>query len=251
MMTAIGQQTAWIKGAGAHCANEKPSARQVWRLVVLGPPGVGKGTQAELLCERLGVCHLSTGDVFRACRSLPPQERAPAINAALELMQRGELVSDQVVMNIIRERASCLHCGGGFLLDGFPRTFAQAIALDALLQQEGLTLTAALNYVMNLDEIVTRLAGRRTCAACGASFHESRRPPRVLGVCDSCGGKLCQRDDDRPEAVRVRMQAYQASASPVVAFYEKRGLLRSIRAEGLPEEVFRKTMSALNGTILS
>ncbi len=239
-------RAAWIKGAGARCANEKPAARQIWRLVLLGPPGVGKGTQAELLCAHLGVCHLSTGDVFRACRALPAPERAPAINAALELMERGELVSDEVVMDVIRERARCLHCGGGFLLDGFPRTLAQAAALESLLRDEGLVLTAAVNYTMDLEEIVGRLAGRRVCAKCGATFHLTRRPSRLPGVCDACGGKLCQREDDRPETVRVRMQAYQKSAGPVVEFYEKRGLLRSIGAAGRPREVFDETMSALN-----
>jgi adenylate kinase len=240
------ERIAWIKGPGAQCQDQPRQLNQPWRVILLGPPGVGKGTQADLLSRRLGACHLSTGEVFRAASSIAPQERAPALASALELMHRGELVPDGVVLGIIRERIGCLHCGGGFLLDGFPRTTAQAEALEALLQKEGIALNAVVNYEMNLEEIVKRLAGRLTCAKCGTPFHLTGRPPRAPGVCDHCGGDLVQRDDDRPKAIRARLDAYQKTAQPLITFYRKRGLLISVDSSGSAENVCGATLTALN-----
>jgi adenylate kinase len=240
-------RASWIKGGEAQC--NIPAERQAkpLRFVLLGAPGVGKGTQAELLCERLGTCHLSTGDVFRAARCLTPEERSPALDAALEYMQRGDLVPDTTVLDLVQERTRCLRCGGGFLLDGFPRTVAQAEALSELLERENIKLTAVLNYDLALDKVVARLSGRRTCPGCKAVFHVTARPPKVAGVCDHCGGSLYQREDDRPEAIRTRMEVYQKSTKPLIDFYQKRGVLVTIEAEGTPEEIYERTLTALNG----
>jgi adenylate kinase len=220
----------------------------VYRLILLGPPGVGKGTQAELLCERLGTCHLSTGDLFRAAAR---EERpSPAIAAAVEAMRRGELVSDQLVIDIIRERSQCLQCQGGFLLDGFPRTLSQAEALHEMLQQSGVALDAVLSYELPLDEIVDRIGGRRTCAASKAVYHVSARPPAVEGVCDRCGGALVQRDDDRPDAVRVRMASYLEATRPLCDYYARRGELIVVSAAGQPDEILSNTLEALDGRLV-
>jgi adenylate kinase len=225
---------------------EKPA--RAWRLVLLGAPGVGKGTQAELLCARLGPCHLSTGDVFRAAKCLAEGERSPAMNEALDYMRRGALVPDSTVLMMVRERVGCLRCSGGFLLDGFPRTVAQAQALEDILQEENLALDAVLNYELPLDEIVSRLSGRRTCGGCKAVFHVQTRPPKTEGVCDHCGGKLYQREDDQPDSIRVRMDAYEKSTAPLTAYYGGRKLLVPVTAAGSPEAIFQRTLAALNGT---
>jgi adenylate kinase len=238
-------RVAWIKGADFKCEVLPSPPPRIFRLVLLGAPGVGKGTQAELLCERLGTCHLSTGDIFRAAKSLAPGDRSPALEAALGYMKRGDLVPDQTVLDLIRERTSCLRCRGGFLLDGFPRTATQAEAFAQMLEQEALPLDAVLNYELPIEKVVARLSGRRTCPDCKSVFHITGRPPRVEGVCDHCGGKLQQREDDRPEAVRVRMEVYEKSTMPLTDFYRKRGLLVNIEAEGTPEEIYQRTLNAL------
>jgi len=212
----------------------------------LGAPGIGKGTQAELLCEGLGTCHLSTGDVFRAAKSLQPCDRSPALEMALESMRRGELVQDSTVLDMIKERTRCLTCHGGFLLDGFPRTVVQAEALGQLLQEEDVQLDAVLTYELALDKVVSRLSGRRTCPGCKAVFHVSARPPKVEGVCDHCGGALYQREDDRPEAIKVRMETYERSTAPLIDYYRRQGLLVSVTAEGSPEEIYQRSVTALN-----
>ena len=202
-----------------------------------------------MLHERLGACQLSTGDVFRAAKGLPEGERSPALNKALEYMRLGKLVPDETVLDMVRERVHCLRCPDGFLLDGFPRTVAQADALEKILQKEKLPLTAALNYELPLETILSRLGGRRTCSGCKAVFHVTNQPPRVEGICDSCGAKLIVREDDRPESIRVRMDAYEKSTRPLIEFYQKRGVLVSITAEGSPEEICRRTMSKLDSVI--
>jgi adenylate kinase len=204
---------------------------------------VGKGTQAELLCKALGTCHLSTGDVFRAAQC--QHEPSPALKAALEAMRRGELVSDGLVVSMVSERSGCLSCGGGFLLDGFPRTEAQAEALDDLLDQQGVCLDAVLSYELPIDEIVERLSGRRTCGKCKAVFHVTARPPQQEGICDACGGQLIQREDDRPESIRVRMRAYEESTRPLADYYKRTGRLVAVSAEGTPEEILERSLTAL------
>lgn len=238
-------RTAWIKGGIARCSSPPREVSHAWKLALLGAPGVGKGTQAGLLSERLGSCHLSTGDVFRAAKSLKATDLTPALTVALDCMRRGDLVSDDTVLGLVYERLRCLHCGGGFLLDGFPRTVVQAQSLDKLLRQEGLALDAVVNYEMEIDEIVARLAGRRSCPGCKAVYHVTDLPPKQAGICDKCGKELVQREDDRPESVRVRMQVYLDSASPLVEFYRERGLLISVSAKGSADEICRRTVAAL------
>jgi adenylate kinase len=244
-MQTKSDRTAWIKGGEARCQVLPKTQTKPRRLVLLGAPGVGKGTQAELLSGRLGACHLSTGDIFRAAKSLDVCERTPTMTSALNFMLRGDLVPDEIVLGLVAERAGCLRCRGGFLLDGFPRTVAQAEALDKLLVEQNAGLEAVLSYEMPLDKIVSRLSGRRTCSVCKAVFHLETRPPRVDSVCDHCGAGLYQREDDRPESVRVRMDAYQKSTSPLADFYRRQGLLVAILADGTPEQIFERTMTEL------
>jgi adenylate kinase len=239
-------RTAWFRGDGAPCANQLPASPHAgpYRLVLLGPPGVGKGTQAELLHQALGACHLSTGDIFRAARC--ETEPSPALKSALQAMQRGELVADAVVVSMVRERVGCLRCRGGFLLDGFPRTRAQAEALDTLLTEQGVALDAVLSYEMPREKVVARLSGRRTCSACQAIYNHTDHPPRMDGVCDQCGGPVVQRDDDRPEAIRFRMQAYEDTTRPLIEYYGRSGRLVSVRASGTPEDILKRSLQALS-----
>ncbi len=245
-MSECNDRASWLKGGQVQCSIPAKPRAQPPRFVLLGAPGVGKGTQAELLCAGLGVCQLSTGDIFRASKCLPDAERSPAMNEALGFMKRGELVPDSTVLSLIRERAQCLNCRGGFLLDGFPRTVPQAEALEALLKEHQIRLEAVLNYTLPFATIVNRLSGRRTCADCKSVFHVSARPSRVPGVCDHCGGELVQREDDRPEAVEVRMRAYETSTKPLMDHYAEHGLLRTISAEGSPEQIYERTMAILD-----
>jgi adenylate kinase len=246
MMIATPDRTAWLQGGKARCKTKPRRQLQPRRLVLLGAPGIGKGTQAELLCEGLGTCHLSTGDVFRGAKSLKECNRSPALESALEFMRRGELVPDSTVLDMVRERVRCLTCPGGFLLDGFPRTAVQAEALGEILKEQDVFLEAVLSYELPIDQVVSRLSGRRTCAGCKAVFHVTARPSKVEGVCDHCGGKLYQREDDGPEAIRVRMEAYERSTAPLIDYYQRQGLLVSISAEDSPEEIYQRSVAALN-----
>lgn len=244
-MSEKNDRAVWIKGGEAQCCVPAKPQAHPRRLVLLGAPGVGKGTQAELLCQGLGTCQLSTGDVFRAAKCLPDGERTPALSEALGYMRRGDLVPDSTVLDLLRERTRCLNCAGGFLLDGFPRTVAQAEALGELLKGENIQLDAVINYDLPIETIVNRLSGRRTCVDCKAVFHLTALPSKVEGICDHCGEKLIQREDDRPEAVRVRMEAYDKSTKPLIEYFRERGLLVTVPADGQPEEIYRRTIAAL------
>jgi adenylate kinase len=236
---------AWIKGGELRSSLNVTIPEEPWRIVLLGAPGVGKGTQAELLCESLRACHLSTGDIFRAAKAGEVGELSPAMQASIGYMTRGDLVPDETVIDLVRERVASLKCPYGFLLDGFPRTVSQAEALDELMSANGLRLTAVLNYELPTDVIVERLSGRRTCYGCKTTFHLKTMPPKVEGICDKCGGKLYQRVDDEAESIRTRLQAYEDSTSPLTAYYRDRGLLVSVSAEGSPEEILNQAMEAL------
>jgi adenylate kinase len=248
-MSSKTDRATWIQGPDTACNPAPQPAARPWRLVLLGAPGVGKGTQAELLGERLGACHLSTGDVFRAAKCLPADQRSKALNDALEYMKRGDLVPDSTVLAMVRERSSCLRCQGGFLLDGFPRTVAQAEALQEMLDELGIKLDGVIDYQLPIEEIVTRLSGRRTCSSCKAVYHLTTKPPQVEGQCDHCGSLLLQREDDRPESVKVRMEAYAQSTSPLTDYFQRLGLLIAVPAEGAPESIFQRTLQILKSRV--
>ncbi len=247
-MYSTGNRIAWLQGPHANCAKTGPVAPRPWHLVLLGPPGVGKGTQAEKIIGEFGACHLSTGDVFRyAARATDAAPPSPAMAVALAAMKRGELVSDGTVVELVRERAQCLACEYGFLLDGFPRTLEQAHALDGILARVERKLDAAINYSAPEAVIIARLSGRRVCPKCRAGYHVANKPPRVPDRCDACGTTLIQREDDKPEAIRTRLHAYAATCDPVLEFYRRQGLLREIDASGDPETVFVQTRAVIAG----
>ncbi len=241
----INDRARWLQGPPADCSLPPGEVATPWRLVLLGAPGVGKGTQADLLRERLGACHLSTGDVFRAAGKRNDCDQTPAMKSALGFMRRGALVPDSTVWEMVCERSSCICCRGGFILDGFPRTLAQAEALKALMESEKISLSAVVNYELPLSEIVARLSGRRTCQKCKTVFHVTNHPPKADCVCDRCGERLFQREDDRPESITVRLEAYHRSTEPLIKFYRDLGLLVSVDAAGSPAEIYANTMSAL------
>jgi len=249
-MKTTRDRTAWLLGGDAACTDQPPEVERPLRMVLLGAPGVGKGTQAELLTSGFACCQLSTGDIFRAASSpdhggCENWEPSPAMKAALGYMRRGELVPDETVLNLVSERVSCLHCRGGFLLDGFPRTVAQAEALDLILKREKIKLDAVVSYDLPIEEVVARASGRRTCSKCKAVYHLTARRPAKEGICDRCGGALYQREDDKPETIRVRQETYARNTAPLIDYYTKQGLLISISAEGVPGAIFARTLDAL------
>jgi len=242
-MANQGVLQAWLYGK--ECASTEPKPARPYHLVLLGAPGVGKGTQAEFLSEKLGAVQLSTGDVFRAAKAADSGTLSPAMQDAMAAMKAGKLVSDDTVIAMVRERAACLASGYGFLLDGFPRTVQQAEALDEMLAELGLKLDGVLNYTLPTEEVVKRLGGRRTCKQCQATAHVIFNPPKQDGVCDKCGGELFQREDDRPESIRVRLQAYEESTAPLAQYYDAKDLLITVSAAGAPAEIFARTEALL------
>jgi adenylate kinase len=243
--SGLRDRCGWFQPCSGVLPRSAPSNGTVWRLVLLGAPGVGKGTQADLLNQRLDACHLSTGDLFRAASKQRESEQSPAMRAAMEHMRRGELVPDSTVWEMVRERTNSIRCSAGFVLDGFPRTLGQAESLRQLMQGEKIPLNAVVNYELPLAAIVARLSGRRTCEKCKAVYHVTGHPPKIEGVCDRCAGKLFQREDDRPESITVRMDAYQRSTAPLIEFYRAQGLLVSIAASGSPDDICARTIAAL------
>ena len=211
------------------------------RFVLLGPPGVGKGTQAQRLANRYGVCHVSTGDMFRDAVA----RGAEVGRRAKRFMDSGELVPDDVVTAILKERIALEDCRRGFVLDGFPRTQPQARALDGILKERGEALDAVVCYVVPEEVAVERLSGRRMCERCGANYHIKFNPPKTPGVCDKCGGRLCTRSDDKPDTIRERLRIYVRSTETLIEYYRKRGLLIEASATASPEEVESATEEAL------
>ncbi len=242
-------RSAWLHGPPSVCQMQPVHPVQCRRLVLLGAPGVGKGTQAALLSAAFGACHLSTGDIFRAARHCEREMLSPAMQTAIARMSRGELVSDEIVLQIVRERMMCFSCGGGFLLDGFPRTIAQAATLHVLLGFHGHSLDGVISYHLSEPELIARIGGRRTCPVCKAVYHAESHPPRTDGVCDTCGSKLMIREDDRPEAVHVRQQVFQENTVPLLEYYSAQDLLVQVDAHGTPEEVFARTVAALRARV--
>lgn len=242
-------RAGWFEGSSANCSAPTGELHHAWRLILLGAPGVGKGTQGELLSRRLEICHLSTGDLFRAAGSQKECNQTPAMAEAMEYMRRGDLVPDSTVWEMVRERGGCIRCRGGFLLDGFPRTLAQAEQLKLFMDNEKFSLSAVVDYEMPLGEIVTRLSGRRICEKCNSVFHVTWRPPKTEGVCDDCGGRLYQREDDHAASIAIRLEAYKRSTAPLIQFYKDLGLLTPVDAVGSADEVFARTMAALQARV--
>jgi adenylate kinase len=195
------------------------------KLILLGPPGAGKGTQAERLCERYGIAHISTGDMLRAER----RAKTPLGLAAQSYIDKGELVPDSVIIDMVRARLQQPDCVPGYLLDGFPRTIAQADALHGFAQVD-----AVINLEVPADCLIQRISGRRMCPGCGAAYHVSRY--HDVNCC-KCNGELYQRDDDKAETVENRMRVYEEQTAPLISYYEKKGMLRNVDASRTPEEV--------------
>ena len=211
------------------------------RLVLLGPPGSGKGTQAKLLVEQFKIPQVSTGDMLRAA----VRAGTPLGQEAKRYMDRGMLVADGVIVGLVRERLSHADCSCGYILDGFPRTVAQAEALEGLLGAAGTPLDHVVSLEVPEDDLVARIAGRRTCRSCGAMYHVQFSPSRKDRACDVCGGPTYQRDDDREETVRRRLQVYTTETEPLVSFYQERGLLRRVPGTGTIAEIARRVVGAL------
>lgn len=212
------------------------------RIVLVGPPGAGKGTQATYLAENLSIPHISTGDLFRANIS----QGTPLGKQAQEYMRAGQLVPDEVTVGMAEDRMGQPDAAGGFLLDGFPRNVAQAEALDAYLRANELTLDAVLDLEVPEEEVVKRIAGRRTCRNDSAhTFHVEYKKPEAEGVCDVCGGELYQREDDSEETVRKRLEVYHRETEPIIDYYKAKGQVVTIPALGKVSEVTQRAMGAL------
>ena len=212
------------------------------RLVLVGPPGAGKGTQAQFIAEHTGVPKISTGDIFRANVSAG----TPLGLRAKEYMDRGDLVPDGVTIDMVRDRLGEADALEGFLLDGFPRTVPQAQTLDDILRETADTkLDVVLELVVDSDEVIRRLSGRRTCRTCNHIWHVDFDPPRTDGVCDIDGGELFQRDDDLPDTIKNRLEVYDEQTAPLVAYYANRGVLIGIDATGPVDDVTQRAIDAL------
>ncbi|HTH13776.1 MAG TPA: adenylate kinase [Spirochaetia bacterium] len=206
------------------------------KLVFLGPPGAGKGTLAALAKDALGVVHISTGDIFRA----NIKNGTPLGLKVKAILDSGGLVPDETTIEIVKDRLAQADCKAGYLLDGFPRTVAQAEALAGFEN-----LDAVINFDLADTEIVKRLSGRRVCKACGTGFHLTAMPPKKSGVCDKCGGELIQRKDDEPASIEERLRVYTANTQPLIDWYAKKGLLKNIDAAPAPEEILKALKKVL------
>ena len=211
------------------------------RLILLGPPGAGKGTQAKALAGRLDVPHVASGDLFRHHQ----QQGTPLGVKALEYMTQGMLVPDEITIAMVLERILPPLAQNGFLLDGFPRNLVQADALDQSLAGRGLEITKTILIKVPVDELVTRLSGRLVCRQCQAPYHKETTPPKNPDVCDSCGGELYQRQDDTPEAIRTRIQVYEDETQPLVEYYDRDNCLAEVDGVGGVEEISRRLLQAL------
>lgn len=210
-------------------------------LVLLGAPGAGKGTQAARIAEALKIPAISTGDILRKAVA----DQTPLGLKAKAYMDAGELVPDELVIEMVDERLKAPDCRNGFLLDGFPRTVVQADALKAVLARANHKLDLVLNIDVAEEEIVKRLTRRRTCRSCGQIYHLDYNPPANVDHCDACSGALYQRDDDKVETILKRLEVYKKQTNPLIAYYEEEGLLQNIQGTGTPEEIFEKIRSAI------
>jgi adenylate kinase len=207
------------------------------KLILLGAPGVGKGTQADILTRELNIPSISTGNMLRAAM----KHQTPLGEKVREYMDTGKLVSDEIVIELLNNRIQDPDCANGFILDGVPRTIGQAEALE----QAGIRFDAAVALENDDEVIIERIGGRRVCEVCGASYHLKHSPAKVDGVCDKCGGKLVQRKDDAPETVKNRLEVYHTTTEPLKGFYEARGILRTVYDQPTIAETTRELMAAL------
>lgn len=212
------------------------------RLILVGPPGAGKGTQAVNLAAHFSIPHISTGDIFRSNL----KEGTPLGLEAKSFMDRGELVPDEVTNKMVKDRLGKDDVRSGFLLDGFPRNVFQAEVLRAILGEKQSPLDAALELSVDNEEIIKRLAGRRTCKDCQRAFHVDYEPSKVEGTCDGCGGTLYQREDDKEEVIARRLEVYSEQTAPIIDFYRREGLLVTIPAMGPVDEITERAITALN-----
>ncbi|HEX2228634.1 MAG TPA: adenylate kinase [Candidatus Binatia bacterium] len=215
------------------------------RVVLLGPPGAGKGTQAKLLQEIFRGCQISTGDILRKAVA----EKTPLGKEAASYIDRGALVPDEVILNLVAQRIQQADCADGFILDGFPRTVAQADGLQRILESLGQRLDGVLSVQVPPAIIVDRLSGRRTCKDCGAMYHVTFSPSKKSGVCDHCSGALYQRNDDIPETIGTRLKVYENQTAPLVNYYREQGLLREIDGVGSVEEIHKRAVGALGDRV--
>jgi len=212
-------------------------------LILLGPPGAGKGTQAKLLCNKYGIPQISTGDILRAA----VREQSVMGIKAKEYMDGGSLVPDAVVVGIVEERLLKPDCEKGFILDGFPRTIAQADALKQTLKVLGKDIDYVISISVNSDELLIRITGRRTCAKCGKGYHVTFDPPKVSDVCDVCGAELYQREDDKEDTIRRRLQVYDQQTEPLISYYGNESLLRNVTGKGSIEDIQNVIIDILEG----
>jgi adenylate kinase len=211
------------------------------RLIFLGPPGAGKGTQAQKVEEIRYIPKISTGDILRDA----VQRKTALGGKAQSFMSQGLLVPDEVVIGLIRDRLKEPECGKGFILDGFPRTIEQAKSLTEILDGDGVEIQKVLNFELTETEIVRRLSGRRSCPGCKAVYNLAFQKPKSQGLCDQCGAKLSQRNDDEPETIKKRFSVYLKQTQPLILFYERQGLLWNIDASGKVDDVFKRIMTAI------
>ncbi len=212
------------------------------RFVFLGAPGVGKGTQAEMVSAKYGIQKISTGDLLRAAVA----QHTPLGKEAKGFMDRGDLVPDNVVIGLVEEKIGTPECAKGFILDGFPRTVPQADTLGTLLTTKELSLDRVVHFVIPREEVINRLSGRRSCSQCPAVYHVEFVPPKRDGVCDECGGELVQRSDDRKETVESRLTVYEEQTSPLIDYYRKNNVLVELNGSGSVDDVHERLLALLS-----
>ena len=211
------------------------------RLLIMGAPGAGNGTQAAMIKNKYNIPHISTGDMFRKAIN----DATPLGVIAKSYIDKGNYVPDSITIELVKERLSKSDCVNGFLLDGYPRTIDQAVALDDIMKELGIHLDGVIDIEVDDDYLIERITGRRTCPKCGASYHISAFKPKVDGICDVCGTSLIQREDDKEETLKTRLINYYEKTEPVLNYYRKQGLVKSINGVGSIEEIFARVVKEL------
>ncbi len=212
------------------------------RVVLLGAPGAGKGTQAKMLIDKFKIPQISTGDILRKAVA----DGTPLGKEAKAIMESGGLVSDKIVLGLVEDRLKQPDCKNGFILDGFPRNTAQAEALDKLLASLNMPITIALTVDVEKGELMKRLTGRRTCKSCQQMYNIYFTPPKKEGVCDKCGGALFQRDDDKEETIKKRLDVYDTQTAPLISYYNKKGIMKTVMGVGSIDDIFKKVVALLS-----